>query len=73
MEYITKHNEEEAQGKHTFKLAVNQFADLTHAEWQQKFTPRNTVRDSPPFKIMSKANLGRPDSVDWRDEVSDTM
>ena len=67
MEYIKIHNEEAAQGKHTFTLGVNKYADLTHAEWQQKFNARKSV-DKPYH--MDKPTEGRADSVDWRDEVS---
>jgi len=65
LEYIISHNEEAAQGKHTFTLGVNKYADLTHEEWQQKFNARKTV--DKPYQ-MSKPTEGRADSVDWRDE-----
>merc|ERR1712018_847981 len=33
VELINKHNSEAETGKHTYKLGVNQFADLTKEEW----------------------------------------
>jgi len=67
LEYINKHNEEAAQGKHTFTLGVNKFADVTHAEWQKSLNVRKTVKDTHPAPI-SMRNAARPDHVDWRDE-----
>merc|ERR1719317_445125 len=32
--YVTKHNMEAAQGKHTFTVDMNKFADLTNEEWR---------------------------------------
>merc|ERR1712002_1299240 len=32
--YVTKHNMEAAQGKHTFTVDMNKFADLTNDEWR---------------------------------------
>ena len=69
LEYINKHNEEAAQGKHTFTLGVSKFADVTHTEWKESLNVRKSVKDTHPAQI-SKPNANRPDSVDWRDEVS---
>merc|ERR1711872_517638 len=33
LDKIAKHNEEAAEGKHTYTLGVNKFADLTEQEW----------------------------------------
>ena len=68
LEYINKHNEEAAQGKHTFQLGVNKFADISHEEWVASLNQRKSVADTPVTK--TKPNPLRKDSVDWRDDVS---
>ena len=68
LEYINKHNEEAAQGKHTFQLGVNKFADISHEEWVASLNQRKSVADTPVSK--TNPNPLRKDSVDWRDEVS---
>ena len=35
---IDQHNEEYAQGKHSFRMGINQFADMSHDEFVRKFT-----------------------------------
>merc|ERR1711872_372556 len=55
LDKIAKHNKEAAEGKHTYTLGVNKFADLTEQEWRDTLT-LNIVKDDIP------------DSVDWRDE-----
>jgi len=64
---INQHNEEYARGEHTYKMAVNQFADLTHDEFMEMQTLR--VPDMPPakgkYRMTSKVMAT---DVDWRDE-----
>jgi len=67
LEYINKHNEEAAQGKYTFTLGVNKFADITHTEWQKSLNVRKTVKDTHPAPLAMR-DATRPDSVDWREE-----
>lgn len=67
MLYINKHNEEEAEGKHTFKLGVNKFSDLTHEEWVEGLKGGERRYKDVEYPKTSK-NLDRPDSVDWRDD-----
>jgi len=66
LQYIARHNEEAAQGKHTFTLGVNKFADLTHEEWQAKFNQRKNVEDKPVQN--SEPIDGRAAEVDWREQ-----
>merc|ERR1711997_143241 len=61
-----KHNEETAQGKHTFQLGVNKFADISHEEWVASLNQRKSVADTPVTK--TNPNPLRKDSVDWRDD-----
>ena len=69
LEYINKHNEEAAQGKHTFTLGVNKFADITHTEWQKSMNVRKTVKDRP-LAPMTMRSVNRAAEVDWREQVS---
>ena len=68
LEKIAKHNKEAAEGKHTYTLGVNKFADLTEAEWRDTLT-MNIVKDEKPKHYMRSQKVDIPDSVDWRDEV----
>merc|ERR1712112_572926 len=64
---ISQHNEEYAVGEHSWKMGVNQFADLTHDEFMAMQTLR--VPDMPkakkPYQMESKVMAS---SVDWRDQ-----
>jgi len=61
VEYITKHN---ARVGVTYKLGVNQFADLTNAEYQAIYLrPFNLTRKMNAVQQAPNAN---PSSVDWR-------
>jgi len=65
-DYIRAHN----QGKHTYSLAVNEFADLTFAEFHDRYTGFNN-RDSGYLRAknpMSHKDLlhATPVTVDWR-------
>ena len=68
LEYINKHNEEAAQGKHTFQLGVTKFADISHEEWVASLNQRKSVADTPV--TYTKPDPLRADSKDWRDDVS---
>lgn len=68
LRYIMKHNAEAALGKHTYTLAINQFADLTHGEFQQKHLaqPKSTFRQTVGKTNIDVSSL--PAEVDWRNE-----
>jgi len=63
---IESHNSEADNGMHSYRLAVNQFADMTNAEYNQKM---NGFR---PQLAKKSLNIYRPDgkpmadTVDWR-------
>merc|ERR1711953_1365998 len=67
LDKIAKHNKEAAEGKHTYTLGVNKFADLTEQEWRDTLT-LNVVKEDKPVHYMKSKNVNIPDSVDWRDE-----
>ncbi|KAL1532134.1 Senescence-specific cysteine protease sag12 [Salvia divinorum] len=68
VQHIERHNQE---GKHTYKLGINKFADLTNEEFLAKYA-RGSV---PSFKAPSsnqssfeyKDMKDVPPSLDWRD------
>jgi len=64
---IAQHNEEYARGEHTWKMAVNHLADLTHDEFMEMNTL--SVPDMPktPKKYQMQAK-SMATSVDWRDQ-----
>merc|ERR1712038_760611 len=70
LDKIAKHNKEAAEGKHTYTLGVNKFADLTEQEWRDTLT-LNIVKDEKPMHYMRSKKVDIPDTVDWRDEGSD--
>jgi len=58
--YINKHNTE----GHSFELGMNQFGDLTNAEYQARYLrPMNATRSGEAFV---QGNEMDPASVDWR-------
>merc|ERR1711962_1213219 len=65
LERIEKHNAEHAEGKHTYWLGVNQFADLTNAEFVDLHTGYSAVTSSMETADLSMA--APLESVDWRD------
>ena len=69
LEYINKHNEEAAQGKHTFTLGVNKYADLTNEEYRQTLLGREVYKEPvhQMKRVASRSDI--PESVDWREEV----
>jgi len=64
---ITKHNDEHAQGWHTYTLAMNEFGDLTNEEFFTKYTgyrgPQNDYLRSK--NLVNLSNVTAAASVDW--------
>ncbi|CAN7982261.1 unnamed protein product, partial [Ixodes pacificus] len=67
---VSKHNEQYAEGKVSFHLAMNKFSDLMHEEFVRS---RNGFRGIRPVKqastYMEPANIEDvcfPQTVDWR-------
>jgi cathepsin L len=64
---IVAHNTEADNGVHSFRLAVNQFADMTTEEFAQKmngFKPELRIRQ--PNNFYTGERTGLPATVDWR-------
>ncbi|XP_060132484.1 procathepsin L-like isoform X2 [Zootoca vivipara] len=70
LEKIEQHNREAAQGKHTYRLAMNRFGDWTDEEFKQKMTgfrfnqTRQCNDNAAIFRKLSERQS--PDFVDWR-------
>merc|ERR1712133_229929 len=63
---INQHNVEFANGEHSWKMGVNQFADLTHDEFMAMNTLSIPEMPSAPKKYNMQAK-SMASSVDWRD------
>jgi C1A family cysteine protease len=64
LEFINTHNAEAAAGKHTFTVGINQFADLTLAEFKAAYLrPFNSTRARNEVVLPEGA---APSEVDWR-------
>lgn len=70
LEKIEAHNKLYESGQVTYKLGVNQFADLTTEEFVQYLNRfKHTRVASPNDEVFTKpANFQAPQSVDWRNE-----
>jgi len=66
LEKINKHNEEYAQGDHSWKMSVNRFADLTHDEFLEMLTLEvpDMPKSNQKYQMQAQSMAG---SVDWRD------
>ncbi|XP_026199424.1 cathepsin La [Anabas testudineus] len=66
---IELHNLEHSMGKHTYRLGMNHFGDMTHEEFRQVMNgykhKTNTTRKGSLF--MSPNFLKAPDALDWRE------
>jgi cathepsin L len=72
-EYIRTHNEAYAQGKETYWLAINKFADMKPSEFEQykgynAKMAKKSMKNSAKFSsVVHLSNDSVPDQVDWRD------
>jgi len=62
--YVDQHMQEYAEGKHSFTVAVNKFADLTTEEWSNTYKGMN-LGSTVPHEVH-QMNATSPDSADWR-------
>ncbi|KAJ0984365.1 hypothetical protein J5N97_002721 [Dioscorea zingiberensis] len=68
LRYIDEHN----TGNHSFKLGLNQFADLTNNEYRETYLGlevaalNQTHKESDRYRFNKSDML--PNSIDWRDE-----
>lgn len=62
LDFVTKHNSE----GHSFTVAINEFADLTAEQFASLYAGMNVKVDTSAIQYQSTANVGVPDSLDWR-------
>merc|ERR1712240_873869 len=67
---IEKHNAEHAEGKHSYWLGVNQFADLTNDEFVNLHTGFRAVE--PEMETADLSGMAAPLTMDWRDNGAGT-
>jgi len=63
--YVEKHMKEHAEGKHSFTVALNKFADLTTEEWTATYKGY-VAGQSVPHETHVPTGKAAPDSKDWR-------
>ncbi|NXC03329.1 CATL1 protein, partial [Orthonyx spaldingii] len=69
LRHIQRHNQEESQGKHSYRLAMNHFGDLTDQEFNKLmngYIPAEREQQAPLFR--ASAALKAPAKLDWRAE-----
>lgn len=70
--FITKHNNLYKQNLVSYKLKINQFADLLHHEFINKFFGFNNTHNLKHVKkgarYIPPANVELPAAVDWREQ-----
>ncbi|KAF7205368.1 procathepsin L [Nothobranchius furzeri] len=68
LQRIEMHNLEQSMGKHTYRLGMNQFGDMTNEEFRQIMTSFKPTEDGKTQgSLFMKPNfLEAPSSVDWR-------
>ncbi|KAI1886231.1 hypothetical protein AGOR_G00211860 [Albula goreensis] len=66
--FIQQHNLEEAQGKHSYKLGMNQFGDLTDEEYQEMMLSSEEVSQEAfsSLPVWNGTVLKAPTKLDWR-------
>jgi len=65
---ITRHNAEQAEGKHTYTMAMNEFGDLTSEEFHAKYTGFDATKHTQTKRFNKVADLSgvqAADDIDW--------
>jgi cathepsin L len=72
LEMIREHNLQADLGHHSYKLGMNKYGDMTHAEFTAQMNGFNSTRTSKTASpvsgslFMTPANVQVPDEIDWR-------
>ncbi|KFP06410.1 Cathepsin L1, partial [Calypte anna] len=70
---IHQHNQEESQGQHSFRLAMNHHGDLVHEEFNQLLNGCIPAwQEKPKLLFQESGALKTPAEVDWRAKGSVT-
>jgi len=62
MDFVTKHNSED----HTYQVGLNEYADLTSAEFLNRYTGLFHVSQPSKLNMVQHLNVDIPASADWR-------
>jgi len=71
--YIARHNAEADAGKHSYWLAVNKYADLTHDQFRAQMLGHKKPSSRSTGTPFQSSGLKAPESKDWRDEGAVTQ
>ncbi len=66
MKYIESHNQEADAGKHTFRLAMNRFGDMSNEEIRREMNGYSNLKSAIPDYLRTNhvsENTAIPDSV----------
>ncbi|CAF3862364.1 unnamed protein product [Adineta steineri] len=69
LKLVEEHNLRADLGLHSYRLGMNQFADLANEEFVKllyEFQNKDDQKDTQPF--IGNLNIKLPDTVDWRDK-----
>lgn len=70
--YIESHNKLFTSGLKSYSLALNHFADMSHAEWKQHvggcLLRQHLSRKTKGSLFLTPTNMKAPVQVDWRDQ-----
>ncbi|KAG8178111.1 hypothetical protein JTE90_017458 [Oedothorax gibbosus] len=65
---IVDHNLEHDLGMHTYRMGINEFADLTNDEFKRQMNGYRGVKVRNSTRTFSKiADINLPNNLDWRD------
>lgn len=69
LNFINKHNLEASLGKHTYRVKMNKYGDLTNREFVAMLNGYNKTGEmvkQTGARFLKPSNVQIPDSVDWR-------
>ncbi|KAL7631762.1 UNVERIFIED_CONTAM: hypothetical protein RMT77_017943 [Armadillidium vulgare] len=64
---VEEHNKKFEEGKVTFTMAINKFADLDEEELKRYRGGKRTAEELKKGTTLHKVGVSAPDSIDWRD------
>lgn len=68
MRYIEKHNFEADLGRHSYRLGMNKYGDLTNTEYRKQLLGYhyNSTRSKDGASFLAPSFVQLPAEVDWR-------
>ena len=71
--FVAQHNQEAADGVHTFTVGINEYADLTVQEFKDLLNGFNKTKNLQATKVQNLFTPNDetpPKEVDWRPKVT---